>query len=141
MGTRCHQLAMFVIYESVFGVACDSPYNYKDQPGTDFLRQVPTTWSETRFISGYPGESIVLARRSGDQWYVAGMTGEKALDVELALDFLQEGSYELTLWKDAADTDQHPAHLEKEQIEVTAWEQLDIRMNGGGGFVAVASPL
>jgi alpha-glucosidase len=140
MGTRCHQLAMFVIYESVFGVACDSPFNYKDQPGTDFLRQVPTTWSETRYISGYPGESIVLARRSGDTWYVGGMTAEESRTAHMSLDFLTEGNYLITLWKDAADTDQHPAHLEKEQIEVTAGEQLDIPMNRGGGFVLIAVP-
>jgi alpha-glucosidase len=137
MGTRCHQLAMFVVYESVFGVACDSPYNYKDQPGTDFLRRVPTTWSETRFVSGYPGESIVLARRSENQWYLAGMTNEDARQVEVNLDFLPEGRHRVTLWKDAPDTDQNPSNLEKEQWEVEAGSTLTIRMNNGGGFVMV----
>jgi alpha-glucosidase len=141
MGTRCHQLAMFVVYESVFGVACDSPYNYKNQPGTDFLRLVPTTWSETRYISGYPGESIVMARRSGDQWYVGGMCGEEALTAELSLDFLPEGTYTLTLWKDAPDTDQYPARLDKQQMEIEAGARLGIQMNKGGGFVAVLSQI
>jgi alpha-glucosidase len=137
MGTRCHQLAMFVVYESVFGVACDSPYNYRNQPGSDFLRMVPTTWSETRYLSGYPGESIVMARRSDDQWYVAGMTGEEARAVDLSLDFLPEGKHKLTLWKDAPDTDQHPAHLVKEQLEIESGASLEIQMNKGGGFVLV----
>jgi len=139
MGTRCHQLAMFVIYESVFGVACDSPFNYRDQPGTDFLRLVPTTWSETRYLSGYPGESIVLARRSGDQWFVGGMSNEDSREVELSLDFLEEGSYSATLWKDAATTDQNPAHLEMEHFEIEAGETLKVTMNKGGGFVLVLS--
>lgn len=141
MGTRCHQLAMFVVYESVFGVACDSPFSYKDQPGTDFLRLVPTTWSETRYLSGYPGESILMARRSGDLWYIGGMTGEDAREVEFNLDFLGEGKYTATLWKDAADSNEHPAHLEKEQMELDAGHKLNIQMNRGGGFVLVAEPL
>jgi len=137
MGTRCHQLAMFVIYESVFGVACDSPFSYKDQPGTDFLRMVPTTWSETRYLSGYPGESIILARRSGDQWYVGGMSGEEAHEVELSLDFLGEGSFKASLWKDSPDTDQYPTHLDMEQQVVEGGETLKLKMNKGGGFVMV----
>ena len=72
MGTRCHQLAMTVVYESAFTVICDSPANYKNQPGADFLKLVPTTWSETRYLDGYPGEDIVLARRAGEVMVCGG---------------------------------------------------------------------
>jgi len=66
MGTRAHQLAMFVVYESPLQVATDSPYNYRMSPqGLDFLKRVPTTWDDTRVIDGYPGQFILIARQSG----------------------------------------------------------------------------
>jgi len=139
MGTRCHQLAMTVVYESAFGVMCDSPYNYKDQPGADFLKLVPTTWDETRYLSGYPGESIVMARRSGDQWYVGGMTNEESREVELSFDFLAPGKYRAKIWKDAFDSDQNPSHLETDQMEVLPGDVIKLEMNEAGGFVIVLS--
>ena len=138
MGTRCHQLAMLVIYESVFGVVCDSPYNYKDQPGSDFLKLVPSTWDETRYISGYPGESILIARRSGDQWYVGGMTNEESREVSFSLDFLGEGIHDATLWKDAKDAGTNPAHLDKEEVSGLSRDaSLTVKMEKGGGFVVI----
>jgi alpha-glucosidase len=139
MGTRCHQLAMTVVYESVFGVMCDSPYNYKNQPGSEFLRMVPTTWNETRYLSGYPGESIVMARRSGSQWYVGGMTNEDSREIELSLDFLKSGNYRAKIWKDASDSDQNPAHLDVDYLEVSAGDIIKLEMNKAGGFVLVLS--
>jgi len=138
MGTRCHQLAMLVVYESVFGVVCDSPYNYRNQAGSDFLKLVPSSWDETRFISGYPGESIVIARRSGDRWYVGGMSNEEPRELDISLDFLGEGRHVATLWKDAEDTAMHPAHLIKEEIaDLTRDASLSIEMEKGGGFVMI----
>ena len=137
MGTRGHQLAMLVVYESAFTVICDSPFNYKDQPGTDFLKLVPTTWSETRYLDGYPGEDIILARRSGEQWFVGGMTNNEPRNAEFLLDFIEEGTYTATLWKDAGDADQFPAHLEKESFEVKAGDTFKVGMEKGGGFVMI----
>ncbi len=137
MGTRCHQLAMLVVYESAFGVMCDSPDNYRGQPGIDFLKLVPTTWDETRYISGYPGESIVMARRYGTQWFVGGMTNEDARDVSFDLDFLGDGSHTLTLWKDAADADLDPARLVRERMEVHSGDPFAVHMEKAGGFVMI----
>ena len=140
MGTRCHQLAMLVVYESVFGVVCDSPYNYRGQPGSDFLKQVPSTWDETRYISGYPGESIILARRSGDTWFVGGMTNEESREVSFSLDFLGTGSHEATLWKDAADAGEDPSRLDKETLTgLNRDASLTLRMERGGGFVLIVN--
>ncbi len=140
MGTRCHQLAMTVVYESAFMVICDSPFNYRGQPGSDFLKLVPSTWSETRYIGGYPGEDILMARRSGDQWFVGGMTGEESREAEFHLNFLEEGIYTLTLWRDADDSDLNPGHLEKESYEVTAGDPVSLKMERGGGFVMILEP-
>jgi alpha-glucosidase len=141
MGTRCHQLAMPVVYESALTVICDSPYNYRDQPGSDFLKLVPATWDETRYIAGYPGEDIVLARRSGTCWFIGGMTGEDGREVAFPLDFLGEGTYRATLWRDAGDTDVHPAHLDRVTMEVDPGYIFRVRMERGGGFVMMAEPV
>lgn len=138
MGTRCHQLAMLVVYESVFGVMCDSPYNYRDQPGTDFLRLVPTTWDETRYLSGYPGESIIMARRSGDQWFVGGMTNEESREVTVSLEFLGGGFHSAKIWRDAEDAGVDPAHLQLETIsELTRDSSISLQMERGGGFAMI----
>lgn len=138
MGTRCHQLAMLVIYESAFGVICDSPYNYRNQPGSDFLKLVPSTWDETRFIGGYPGQSIVMARRSGDQWFLGGMTNEEPREVHIKLDFLDDGDYSAVLWRDAKDAGSFPANLEREEIlDLDRQSTLELKMEKGGGFVMI----
>jgi alpha-glucosidase len=138
MGTRCHQLAMLVVYESVFGVVCDSPYNYRDQPGSDFLKLVPSTWDETRYLGGYPGEHILLARRSGDQWYVGGMTNEESREVTFSLDLLGEGIHSATIWRDSEDAGANPAHLTKEVISgLERNADMTVKMESGGGFVMV----
>ncbi len=140
MGTRCHQLAMLVVYESAFTVICDSPYNYKDQPGTDFLKEVPVTWSETRYLEGYPGENIVLARRSGETWYVGGMTNEDARESSFKFDFLEDRTYSAELWRDAGDAGEHPSHLEKESLKVKGGDSFTVQMERGGGFVMILEP-
>ena len=78
LGTRCHHLAMYVVYENPMPMVCDSPSAYEGQPGFDFLVDVPTTWDETRFVAGEPGEFIVVARRNGPNWYLGGMTNWQA---------------------------------------------------------------
>ncbi len=140
MGTRCHQLAMTVIYESAFMVLCDSPFNYRGQPGSDFLKQVPSTWSESHFMDGYPGEFVVMARRSGERWFIGGMTNEKARGVELSLEFLEKGRYHATIWRDASDTDHYPERLEHVKREISAGEPCPVQMNRGGGFVMLLEP-
>jgi alpha-glucosidase len=102
MTTRAHGLAMFVVYESPLQTVADSPDAYAGQPETAFIGQVPTTWDETRFISGEIGQSIVLARRKGRDWYVGAMTNADARTVSLPLDFLGRGRFEATVY---ADTD------------------------------------
>ena len=65
---------MIVVYESAFQVFCESPYNVRNKPGSEFLKGIPTSWDETRVLGGMPGEYIVVARRSGERWYVGGMS-------------------------------------------------------------------
>ena len=83
MGTRCHQLAMFVVYESPLTVLADSPVNYDKAVGMDFISMVPTTWDDTRFLQGTVGDYIVLARKKGEAWYIGAMTDWEAREIEV----------------------------------------------------------
>lgn len=135
-GTRCYQLAMLVVYESALQVICDSPYNYrKDPSGLDFLKIVPTTWDETKTLSGEVGDFIVVARRSGNDWYVGGMTDWDPRILKVGFDFLGAGNYKADVWKDAPDSDQVPAHLMKETIQLNQQDSKDLDIAPGGGFV------
>lgn len=136
-GTRCHQLAMNVVYESALQVMCDSPYNYRTYPqGNAFLKIVPTTWDETKFIAGYPGDYVCIARRSGTDWFIGGMSDEEARNFSFTLNFLDEGKYEATFWEDdSVETEKDPKKLKKSTIILDNNKQLDMNMIRGGGFV------
>ncbi|MEM3388049.1 MAG: glycoside hydrolase family 97 protein [Thermoproteota archaeon] len=136
MGTRCHQLAMLVVYESPLQVLCDSPYNYRGQPGLDFLRIVPTTWDETRFLNGEVGEYITIARKHGSDWFVGSMTNWEPREIEIPLGFLGDGKYVAHVFEDAPEADDFPDRVCEKRFEVTSRDILVARMASGGGYVA-----
>ena len=142
MGTRCHQLAMLVVYESPLQVLCDSPYNYRtSSAGLDFLKIVPTTWDETRVLSGTPGDHVAIARRAGDDWFVGAMTGADARVLDLPLDFLPEGSsFRAEILVDSADAAVHPERLTRQQRTVCLGESLQGKLAAGGGYIAHLVP-
>lgn len=142
MGTRAHQLAMFVVYESAFTVLCDSPYSYRSSPaGTDFLKVVPTTWDDTRSIHGEVGDYITVARRSGDTWFVGSMTDENARTLEIPLDFLGPGDYQAEIWADAYEAADYPDRLMKSTRTVTVGDTITAVLAPGGGQVLRIAPL
>ncbi len=134
MGTRAHQLAMFVVYDSPLCCVCDDPDNYKNQAGVEFLKIVPTTWDETRVLAGEPGEFIVSARRSGSNWFLGGMAGQAARTVDVPLSFLGSGTYEVLIFQDAKDADRAPTHLSESRQIVKATNKLHLVMSREGGF-------
>jgi alpha-glucosidase len=134
MGTRCNQLAMLVIYYSPLTVACDHPDNYKNQPGIEFLKEVPTVWSDTKVLNGSVGEYITMARKNGERWYLGAMTNSEARSLEIDLSFLGEGKWELHYFKDAADANVNATHLDLGVQKVTATDRLKIDMAPGGGY-------
>ena len=141
INTRCAELSKFVIYESPFTVFCDHPKHVLGQPGADFLQIVPTVWDDTRFIDGYPGEFIVMAKRSGNQWFLVGMNNETPRNVTIATDFLPTGKYELEYWEDAKDAEKNPTKLNKKTVTIQSGKPIKIRMVSGGGYVSVLKPL
>jgi alpha-glucosidase len=141
MGTRVHQLAMLVVYESALQVLCDSPYNYHSSPaGTDFLKIVPTTWDDTKVINGDVGSFITVARRSGKEWYLGSMAGADARTMDIPLDFLGKGKYEAEIWADAYEAADYPDRLMKQTRTVTASDTLTANLAAAGGYIARLRP-
>ena len=137
MGTRCHQLACYVVHDSPFTMLCDAPTNYeREQECTDIITSIPDAWDETRILQGKMGEYIVTARRNGNDWYVGGQTNWDRRTVALALDFLPAGaSYEATLVTDGINANHQAEDYRVERKTLTARDSLDIRLASGGGFV------
>lgn len=136
-GTRCRQLAEYVIFESPLNMLCDSPSNYMREPEcTGFIAEIPSVWDETAALDGKIAEYIAMARRSGDVWYVGAMTDWNARDMTLDLSFLGEGNYEMTVYRDGINADRAARDYVKETLDVPASRKIDIHMAPGGGFAA-----
>lgn len=135
-GTRCRQLAEYVIFESPLNMLCDSPTNYeKEQECTSFIADVPTVWNETRPLQAKIGECIVMARRNGDVWYVGGLINWKEREVKVDFSFLGEGEYEVVLFKDGINSDLVAKDYKKETIVVNKKSVANVKMYNGGGFI------
>ena len=134
-GTRCHQLAMYIILESPFNMLCDSPSNYMREPeSTSFIAQVPTVWDETVVLDGKMGEYIITARRKGDTWFVGGLNNWDARDVEVDLSFLSSGSHKAVLFKDGVNAHRTARDYKREEVSVSSTQPLKVHLAPGGGF-------
>lgn len=135
-GTRCHQLAAYVVHDSPLTMLADNPTIYREeQECTDFIVDIPNKdIEETRVLQGKMGESIVMARKSGGNWYVGGMTDWTARTIALDFDFLGEGTYEVTLFRDGVNADKQAEDYKKEVFTVTSASKKKIRLASGGGF-------
>jgi alpha-glucosidase len=103
MGTRAHQLAMYVVYDSPLQMLSDTPSAYRGEPGAEFLKVVPATWDETKALDGRIGEYVVIARRRGSDWFVGAMT-DAPRKLTIPLGFLPDGAFEATLWADVPES-------------------------------------
>lgn len=136
MGTRCHELAKFIVYNSPITTVCDNPSNYKGQVGADFLKLVKTTSDDYKVLAGYPGEYIVVARRYGKDWVLAAMTNSHEREVKVNFGFLGNGKYETVSWADAPDAGVNAEHAVKAEGNVDKNSNITIKMAPGGGFVS-----
>lgn len=135
--TRAQGLAMYVVYLSPLGVLADSPDTYAASPaGLEFIKSVPTSWDETRYIAGEIGQSVVVARRKGRVWYVGAMNNDEGRAVSVPLDFLGKGKFKATIW---ADGDK-PDALAKSEREVTEADHIDLQLAGSGGAALLIQP-
>jgi alpha-glucosidase len=141
LGTRCHHMALYVVYENPMPMVADDPIAYEGEPGFDFISEVPVTWDETRFVAGEPGESIALARRSGETWYIGAITNWTPREMHLPLDFLGEGQFEVRQIVDGSMDESRPNDVDKVTRSVNATTSLKFNMAPGGGGVAVIRPV
>ena len=136
-GTRCRQLAEYVVFESPLNMLCDSPSNYMREPEcTGYIAGIPTVWDETRVLDGRIAEYIATARRSGDTWYLGVMTDWNARDLTIDLSFLGDGDYEMTVYRDGINADRAAMDYVKETVSVPASRKVTVHMAPGGGYAA-----
>lgn len=138
-GTRVHQMAMYTLFEAPLQMLADSPTRYEhEQECTDFIASVPTVFDETVALFGEVGESIALARRKGDTWYVAALTNWTPRDCTIDLSFLTAGSdYEAVIFYDGINADRDATdYIRREVNSLTAADRLSVHLAPGGGWTA-----
>lgn len=138
LGTRCNQMAMYVIYESPLQMLCDLPTHYYREPECmQFLSAVPVEWAKTIPLHAKVGDYIAIARqaKNGD-WYIGAMTDWKARDLELDLSFLGNAKYKMEVWKDGINADRNAKDFKMETLEVSKGTKHKINLATGGGWVA-----
>ena len=141
LGTRCHQLAMYVVYESPLQMLADSPSHYLQEPeAMEFLGPVPTTWDETTVLDAKIGDYVLVARRNGSDWYVGAMTDWTARELEVNLSFLPEGSYQMVAYQDGINANRYGDDYKKVKTQVTRTSRQRIKLAEGGGWAARIQP-
>ena len=140
-GTRVHQMSMYVIYESPLQMLADSPSNYmKEQECTDFIVSIPVVWDDLKVLDAKTGDYLLLARRSGSDWFVGGMTDWNGRKLELDLSFLPAGEYSMEIFRDGINADKHAQDYKHLKTNVRSGEKINIEMAPGGGWVARITP-
>ena len=137
-GTRVHQMAMYVVYESPLMMMADSPSNYtREQECTRFISGVPVVWDETKVLAAEVGKYVVIARRSGATWYLAAMTDWAPRTVEADLSFLPEGEYYVSFFADGINADRFAEDYRVNNIRISDSRKVTISMAPGGGWVGM----
>ena len=142
MGTRCHELAKYIIFESPLQMLCDNPTNYLKEPEClSFIAKVPVTWDETVCLNASISHYVTVARKSGNDWYVGSMTDFSARNFDIPLSFLEEGQYSVTVFRDGINVDRRAEDYATETFSVTNKSVLNLKLAVGGGFACKISKL
>ncbi len=135
-GTRCHQLAMFVVYDSPIQIFSGNPSQGMMEPAfMKLLGEIPTTWDATKILEAKVSDYIITARKKGNDWYIGGMTDWTLRDFVLPMDFLNDGVYEATLCADGVNANNYPSDYSIQEFTVDSKIPVNIKMAPGGGFV------
>ncbi len=143
MGTRCHQLAAYIVHDSPFTMLCDAPTNYRgEEDCVEFIAGLPVTFDETKVISGEMGKHIVTARRNGGSWFVGGMTDWEPRDITVDYSFLPEGAtFKATMMVDGINADKQAQDYAKTTATVTRDTKTSVHLASGGGFAIRLDPM
>jgi alpha-glucosidase len=138
IGTRAHQLSMYVVFESGLQMLADNPYNYlKEKESTDFITSVPVTWDETKSLLAREGEFLVTAKRKGNKWFIGAMTNSTERQLEVSTDFLEAGeTYSISIIQDGVNADVQAMDYKKIVRTIKGGDKLAINMVADGGYVA-----
>ncbi len=140
-GTRAHQVALYIIYESPLQMLSDSPSNYmKEQESTDFIVNIPVVWDDINVLDGKVGDYLLLARRSGKEWFVGALTDWSSRDMELDLAFLPAGDYTIEVFQDGINADRYAGDYKHFTKNIKSGDKIKIHMAPGGGWAARISP-
>ena len=141
LGTRCHQLGMYVVFESPLQMLADSPSNYLREPQMmDFLGPVPSVWDETKVLDARIAEYVVVARRSGKDWYIGAMTDWTPRELHIDLSFLPEGDFKMESYADGVNADRMASDYKKTTGGVSRSTKLTLKLAAGGGWAARIQP-
>lgn len=141
MGTRSHQAAMYVLYESPLQMLSDNPSNYRrDTAFTRFIAAIPTVWDTTIALQAKAGEYLAVARKNGDRWYIGAMTDFSKRELVIPLSFLDGKRYTMTFVKDGVNADRQASDYKKASQSVSKSDSITISMESGGGWAAILVP-
>ena len=134
-GTRCHQLAMYTVFEAPLQMLSDNPTAYmREQESTDFIAAVPTTFDETVALDGKVGEFVSIARRKGTTWFVGAMSSWTPREATIDLSFLGDGTYKAITFEDGINADRDATDYVRKEVTVTSKDKIKIQMAPGGGW-------
>lgn len=138
-GTRAYQMALFVVFESGLQMLADNPvYYYRERPCTEFISSVPVVWDETKVLDAKVGEYVVIARRSGEKWFIGAITNDKGRNLEVDLSFLPENrKMRLTCFEDGINADRQAMDYKKKEIDVDRSTRLSLKLVRNGGWAGV----
>ncbi len=140
-GTRCHQAAMYVVYESPLQMFADNPSNYLKEPEyTKFVAQFPTIWDKTIGLDSKVGEYVAIARKKDNKWYIGAMTNWDKREMEIPLSFLEPGNYILENVEDGINAEKHAADYKLVKKEIKSTDVLKIKLAPGGGWAGIITP-
>ncbi len=140
MGTRAHELARYVVYENYLPMTVDYPDAYRNQPGFEFLVQVPTTWDETKVLNGQIGSYLTIARRHKEIWYIGSMAGSDKQTLTIPLSFLGRGKYVAEIWSDDLTQLDDATKVLLHKQQVNAADRLQANLAPAGGHVIRLTP-
>jgi alpha-glucosidase len=141
-GTRCHQLALYTIFEAPLQMMADSPTAYiKEQESTDFIAKIPTTFDETVALDGSVGKFVILARKKANTWYLGAITNWDSREVTIDFSFLEKGkTFEADLFTDGINADKAAVDYKREKITIDSTTKMIFHLASGGGLSAIISP-
>lgn len=142
LGTRCHQVAMYVCYDAPLQMLSDSPSNYyKEQETTTFISKMPTVWDQTKVLDAKVGDYILMARQKGNDWYLGAMTDWTARSLTVDCSFLGEGTFEIEIMQDGINAGKSAIDYKRVVQQVTKASQLQIELAKGGGWAAICKKM